>query len=174
MDSLGDMTGVAKPVEELGLKVFVSLDVIHLVDKSRLLHVDTIIANSLAGTEKLCDLDYLRDSIPTILLSPPLSPRCMSHLNLKWCLNNSVSAQLTMPCNHKDLADTLVTALESVTSHQAIAKDNMVNQKVAVKLLENYGNYMRIVENGQSAVDAVKECWHQGKPYHVILRALLY
>lgn len=43
------MTGVVKPVKELGLKVFVSHDVICLVDRSRLLCVDTIIADSLAG-----------------------------------------------------------------------------------------------------------------------------
>lgn len=90
-------------------------------------------------------------------------------LAAKWCLNDSISAQLTTPCNHKDLANTPVTALESVTSRQAVdtpammydillAEDNMVNQKVAVKLLENYGHYVWIIENRQLAVDAVKEC----------------
>lgn len=49
LDSLGDMTGVAKLIEELGLKVYVSHDVIRLADKSRLPHIDTIIADSLAG-----------------------------------------------------------------------------------------------------------------------------
>ncbi|KAG8961745.1 hypothetical protein FRC05_005812 [Tulasnella sp. 425] len=142
----------------LGL-FFISHDVIRLADKSRIPHVDTIIVDSLAGTEKLRDLDHLR-YIPIILLSPPLPPHCMSRLNLKWCLDNSISAQLTTPCNHEDLANTLVTALESITSHQA---------NVAVKLLENYGHHVQIVENGQLAVDAVKERWHQGKPYDVIL-----
>jgi len=104
----------------------------------------------------------------------------MPRLNLKWCLDNSISAQLTAPCNHEDLANNLVTALESVSSHQVVdapaiqydillAEDNMVNQKVAVKLLENYGHRVQIVENGQLAVDAVKERWTKGKPYDVIL-----
>lgn len=91
-----------------------------------------------------------------------------------------MSAQLTTPCNYEDLASVLVSGLESVTSHQSVdapvmtydillAKDNMVNQKVAMKLLENYGHHVQIVENGQLAVDAVKERWHQSKPYDVIL-----
>jgi len=50
-----------------------------------------------------------------------------------------------------------------------LAEDNMVNQKVAVKLLENYGHIVQIVENGQLAVDAVKDRWDNGKPYDVIL-----
>jgi len=84
------------------------------------------------------------------------------------------------PCCDEDLANTLVSASESVTSHQSVdapaliydillAEDDMVNQGIAVKMLENYGHYIEIVENGQLAVDAVKERWHQGKPYDVIL-----
>lgn len=99
---------------------------------------------------------------------------------MKWCLDNSISASLTTPVNYEDLAGVLVSGLESVTSHQSVdapvmtydillAEDNMVNQKVAMKLLENYGHHVQIVENGQLAVDAVKERWHQGKPYDVIL-----
>ncbi|KAG8872053.1 hypothetical protein FRB97_008065 [Tulasnella sp. 331] len=179
LDSLGDSTGVAQHIEELGLRCFVAHDVAVLADKSRLPHIDTVIADSLQGTEKLRDLDHLR-YIPIILLSPPLPPHCMPRLNLKWCLDNSISAQLTAPCNHEDLANNLVTALESVSSHQVVdapaiqydillAEDNMVNQKVAMKLLENYGHHVQIVENGQLAVDAVKERWDQNKPYDVIL-----
>ncbi|KAG8927685.1 hypothetical protein FRC01_007082 [Tulasnella sp. 417] len=173
LDSLGDMTGVAKLIEELGLRVHVSHEVIRLADKSRLPHIDTIIADSLAGTEKLRDLNHLR-YIPIILLSPVTSPSTLH------ATTELISAQLTTPCSHEDLANTLVTALESVTSHQAVdapvmssdillTEDNMVNQKVAVRLLENYGHHVQIVENGQLAVDAVKERWHQGKSYDVIL-----
>ncbi|KAG8876636.1 hypothetical protein FRB98_007096 [Tulasnella sp. 332] len=136
LDSLGDSTGVAQHIEELGLRCFVAHDVAVLADKSRLPHIDTVIADSLQG--------------------------------------------LTAPCNHEDLANNLVTALESVSSHQVVdapaiqydillAEDNMVNQKVAMKLLENYGHHVQIVENGQLAVDAVKERWDQNKPYDVIL-----
>ncbi|KAG8943229.1 hypothetical protein FRC04_003139 [Tulasnella sp. 424] len=123
----------------LGL-FFISHDVIRLADKSRIPHVDTIIVDSLAGTEKLRDLDHLR-YIPIILLSPVRDDR-------------------PTPDGCRRASDDYDILL---------AEDNMVNQNVAVKLLENYGHHVQIVENGQLAVDAVKERWHQGKPYDVIL-----
>jgi len=80
----------------------------------------------------------------------------------------------------KDLANTLVSVSEPVTSHQSVgapamiydillAEDNMVNQLIAVKLLEKHGHCVEIAENGQLAVDAVKERWWRSKPYDVIL-----
>ncbi|KAG9021381.1 hypothetical protein FRB95_002292, partial [Tulasnella sp. JGI-2019a] len=49
LDSLGDSTGVAQHIEELGLRCFVAHDVAVLTDKSRLPHIDTVIADSLQG-----------------------------------------------------------------------------------------------------------------------------
>lgn len=74
----------------------------------------------------------------------------------------------------------LVAALESNTVTPAvtennvvyrilIAEDNMVNQKLAVKILEKYGHNVDIVENGQLAVDNFIASCERDEPYDVIL-----
>lgn len=45
----------------------------------------------------------------------------------------------------------------------------MVNQKVAMKMLEKYGHIVDIVENGQLAVDAVKARVSTTQRFDVIL-----
>jgi CheY-like chemotaxis protein len=49
------------------------------------------------------------------------------------------------------------------------AEDNLVNQKLAVKILEKYGHTVEIAENGSLAVDAFKARVAQGKPFDIIL-----
>lgn len=109
----------------------------------------------------------------------------LSRYLVKWCLDNSISSQMNTPITALDLANALVTALESNTAQPDIsppdviydillAEDNVVNQKVAVKILEKYGHTVQIVENGQLAVDAVKRRAHDGQPYDVILVCLPY
>ncbi|KAG8920498.1 histidine kinase osmosensor [Tulasnella sp. 418] len=53
MDSLGDITGVAEKIEELGLRVFVAHEVTVLQDKSKLPFIDTILSDSLAAVSRL-------------------------------------------------------------------------------------------------------------------------
>ena len=43
----------------------------------------------------------------------------------------------------------------------------MVNQKLSVKILENYGHTVEITENGSLAVNAFKG--QRGKPFDIIL-----
>lgn len=50
-----------------------------------------------------------------------------------------------------------------------LAEDNLVNQKLAVKILEKYGHAVEIAENGSLAVDAFKARVAQGKPFDIIL-----
>ena len=50
-----------------------------------------------------------------------------------------------------------------------LAEDNLVNQKLAVKILEKYGHSVEIAENGSLAVDAFKSRVNQGKPFDIIL-----
>ncbi len=50
------------------------------------------------------------------------------------------------------------------TAHILLAEDNLVNQKVAVRMLERLGFHPDVVKNGREAVNA----WQQGK-YHLIL-----
>ena len=87
---------------------------------------------------------------------------------------------MTTPVTAQDLASALISALESntvspvsvpndVTFDILLAEDNLVNQKLAVKILEKYGHTVEIAENGSLAVDAFKARVAQGKPFDIIL-----
>lgn len=104
----------------------------------------------------------------------------MNAFAVKWCLDNSISSQVTTPVSAQDLASALISALESntvspvaapsdVVFDMLLAEDNMVNQKLAVKILEKYGHSVEIAENGSLAVDAFKARVQQGNPFDIIL-----
>lgn len=142
-------------------------------------------------TECIREYEHLR-YIPIVLLAPSM-PRLnrkyiatYSHAMLKtrftvkWCLDNSISSQVTTPVTAQDLSSALISALESntvspvsapndVTLDILLAEDNLVNQKLAVKILEKYGHTVEIAENGSLAVDAFKGRVAQGKPFDIIL-----
>lgn len=99
---------------------------------------------------------------------------------MKWCLDNSISSQITTPVTTQDLASALIAALESNTVTPVvaaqdvpydilIAEDNLVNQKLAVKILEKYGHRVEIAENGQLAVDAFRTRVQRNQPFDIIL-----
>lgn len=99
---------------------------------------------------------------------------------MKWCLDNSISSQVTTPATAQDLAAALINALESNTVSPVsapndtaydilLAEDNLVNQKLAVKILEKYGHSVEIAENGSLAVDAFKGRVAQARPFDIVL-----
>lgn len=99
---------------------------------------------------------------------------------VKWCLDNSISSQVTTPATAQDLAAALISALESNTVSPVaptndiifdilLAEDNLVNQKLAVKILEKYGHVVEIAENGSLAVDAFKARVARGVPFDIVL-----
>jgi len=80
----------------------------------------------------------------------------------------------------QDLSSALISALESSTVSPAaatndvmfdilLAEDNLVNQKLAVKILEKYGHTVEIAENGSLAVDAFKARIQRNRPFDIIL-----
>ncbi|KAK0245346.1 two-component histidine kinase Le.nik1-like protein [Armillaria nabsnona] len=174
MDSLGDETGVATSIRSLGLKVRVVHSVSEVADKAKCPHIDTIVADALVVTENLREHEHLR-YIPVVLLAP-----YMPRLNLKWCLDNSISSQVTTPITAHDLSAALICALESntvvpvtvpndTTLDILLAEDNVVNQQLAVKILEKYGHSVEIAENGNNALEAFKRRVLQNRPYDIIL-----
>jgi len=85
-----------------------------------------------------------------------------------------------MPATVQDLSSAIISALESTTVAPVVAptdvvydimlaEDNMVNQKLAVKILEKYGHVVEIAENGALAVDAFKQRIAQGRMFDIIL-----
>ena len=85
-----------------------------------------------------------------------------------------IFAQLFKPVKQSDLLDTIVTALgkqvteveESSTKEKELvrpallnvllAEDNLVNQRLAIGLLEKHGHTVEVVENGRDCVDRFK------------------
>lgn len=113
-------------------------------------------------------------------LFPCLTPSSPNACSVKWCLDNSISSQVTTPVSLQDLAAALVSALESNTVSPVsapndvvfdilLAEDNLVNQKLAVKILEKYGHSVEIAENGSLAVDAYKARVKRNQPFNIIL-----
>jgi hypothetical protein len=99
---------------------------------------------------------------------------------VKWCLDNSISSQIPLPTTLQDLSAALISALESNTVSPVtapnnvvydilLAEDNLVNQQLAVKILEKYGHTVEIAENGSLAVDAYKGRVQQHRPFDLIL-----
>ena len=99
---------------------------------------------------------------------------------MKWCLDNSIISVITTPATIQDLSSAIITAMESNTVGPVVApndvvydillaEDNMVNQKLAVKILEKYGHIVEIAENGALAVDAFKQRVAQGRLFDIIL-----
>lgn len=95
-------------------------------------------------------------------------------------MDNSISSQVTTPVTSQDLASALIAALESNTANPVsapndvvfdilLAEDNLVNQKLAVKILEKYGHSVEIAENGSLAVDAFKQRVQLNKQFDIIL-----
>ncbi|KAG8737216.1 hypothetical protein FRC12_017224, partial [Ceratobasidium sp. 428] len=174
VDTLGDRSGVAERIEELQLRPFVVRDISQVADKSKIPFIDTVILDSLEVTEKLRELDHLRYT-PAVLLTP-----VMPRLNLTWCLENFISGHVATPSSLDDLAEALAKGLEAnasqpevtpsdVTYDILLAEDNVVNQRVAVKILEKFGHTVQIAENGQFAVDAVKARHAERRMFDVIL-----
>ncbi|CAE6450555.1 unnamed protein product [Rhizoctonia solani] len=174
VDTLGDRSGVAERIEELQLRPFVVRDIIQVADKGKIPFIDTVIVDSLEVTEKLRELDHLRYT-PAVLLTP-----VMPRLNLTWCLENFISGHVATPSSLDDLAEALAKGLEANASQPEVtpsdvaydillAEDNVVNQRVAVKILEKFGHKVQIAENGQFAVDAVKTRFEEEKMFDVIL-----
>lgn len=62
-----------------------------------------------------------------------------------------------------------MSAPNDITFDILLAEDNLVNQKLAVKILEKYGHSVEIAENGSLAVDAFKARVAQGRPFDIVL-----
>jgi len=128
---------------------------------------DVIIVDSMDTARKLRSVDAFK-YIPIVLLAPVVS------VSLKSALDLGITSYMTTPCLPIDLGNGMLPALEgraapSVTDTSRIfevllAEDNIVNQRLAVKILEKYHHVVTVVGNGLDAFEAIKK-----KRYDVIL-----
>ncbi|KAG9087983.1 hypothetical protein FRC06_002273 [Ceratobasidium sp. 370] len=119
----------------------------------------------------------------TAEISRPNTAQSMTKVQLykdRTILFNFISGHVATPSSLDDLAEALAKGLEAnasqpevtpsdVTYDILLAEDNVVNQRVAVKILEKFGHTVQIAENGQFAVDAVKARFAEGRMFDVIL-----
>lgn len=120
---------------------------------------DVILVDSLDTARILRAVDDFK-YLPIVLLASAI------HVNLKACLDIGITSSMTTPCNAIDIANAMVPALENRATPSLadstksleilLAEDNTVNQRLAVKILENYHHVVTVVGNGLEAVEAVK------------------
>lgn len=106
--------------------------------------------------------------VPFVMLAPRLS------VSLRSALEDSISSYMTTPCLPVDLGNALISALDGravplVSDHSKsfnilLVEDNIVNQKLVVRILEKYHHKVTVASNGLEAYEQV-----QKKRYDAIL-----
>ncbi|KAK6338990.1 histidine kinase osmosensor [Orbilia brochopaga] len=167
IDDLGDQSSIADMLRQLELVPIVVKTAEEAPRTDHPLYpakngiaYDVIIVDSMAMALKLRTFDHFK-YIPLVLLSPVI------HVSLKSTLDLGITSYMTVPCLPIDLGNGMIPALEgraapsisenSKSLNLLLAEDNVVNQKLAVKILEKYHHTVEVVENGLQAVDAVQK-----------------
>jgi osomolarity two-component system sensor histidine kinase NIK1 len=102
-----------------------------------------------------------------LLALPSVEAQQLSPIPVKDCLEMGINTYYTTPLNLQELSNAIVPALEShqVPTGDAVkdtvlsillAEDNLVNQKLAVKLLEVAGHRIEVADNGEIAIEKYK------------------
>lgn len=170
LDTLHDKTGIRSQLEELGLRV----TLVHSIEEAsqqrrKQGRIDAIVTDCLTIVEDIRSLDHLR-YIPINLVSPT-----QLVLNLTQCLDFGISSYINTPTILSDLYYALLPSLESSASVPTegqneivydilLAEDNLVNQKLAKKILTNQGHRVEVVDNGELALEKVRD-----RSYDVVL-----
>ena len=128
---------------------------------------DVILVDGMDTASNLRGLDEFK-YVPLVLLAPVVT------VSMKLALDLGVASYMTTPCALLDLGNGMIPALEgraapSITDHTKsfdilLAEDNLVNQQLAVKILQKYNHGVTVANNGLEAFEAVKK-----KRYDVIL-----
>jgi FOG: CheY-like receiver len=162
-----ELTEIRDAIVELGLNPIIVRNIVdaNLEDPVK---YDIIMIDSIETAKNLRLLPEVK-YIPLVLLH-----HSIPELNMRICIDLGISSYGNTPCSITDLASAIIPALESRSISQnsdesvsykvLLAEDNLVNQKLAVRILEKQGHQVEVVENGLEAFNAIKK-----KNYDVVL-----
>ena len=119
---------------------------------------DCVLVDSEAAARRLRGVERFK-YIPIVVVAPRID------ISFKSALEDGVSAYMTTPCLPIDLGNALLPALQgraTPTGPDAsrsfdilLAEDNMVNQRLAVKILQKYHHTVTVANNGLEALEAI-------------------
>lgn len=163
-----ELEDIRKGITELGLNPVIvrNIEDAYLTDdpvKFDIIIIDLI--TTAKNLRLLLEVKY----IPLVLLH-----HLIPELNMRVCIDLGILAYGNTPCSITDLALAIIPALELRLISQntdelvkykvLLAEDNLVNQKLAVRILEKQGHLVEVVENGLEAYEAIKK-----RRYDVVL-----
>lgn len=162
-----ELKDIQSCINELGLVPVIARE-ISKANLTEPVMYDVIIIDSIETAKKLRMLSEVK-YIPLVLLH-----HSIPELNMKVCIDLGISSYSNTPCSVTDFASALIPALESRSTSQnsdesvsyrvLLAEDNLVNQKLAVRILEKHGHHVEVVVNGLEAFNEIKK-----NKYDVIL-----